>query len=328
MYEKFRGEVLYRLGGLDTSILSEVAKALDLVAIGYKIEKAETGLAVIGREQFIEIAATYVIVRKTEGIKDGTLKHMSRILRQFINATPKPIAEVKPNDIRGFLFTYQKDRGISNRSLNLMRTIICTFFKWVTTEGYIPVDPASNIKPIKYVRKPRKALSQMELELVRRACKSDRDSAIVEVLYSTGCRVTELCNIQMSDVDWGKHEISILGKGDKYRTVYLNAKAEIGLKVYLSTRRHQSLWLFCNDRGGGQMKVANVQRIFSRIEEETGVTVTPHIMRHTMATQALIGGTGVEIIQQMLGHSNIATTMIYAEVDQSKVHDAHLRSVI
>lgn len=328
MYEKFRGEVLYQLGNLDSNILAKVAQALDIVATGYKIDKAETGLAVVGREQFLDIAATYVIVRKTEGLKDGTLKHMSRVLSQFIYAVPKPICDIQPNDIRGFLFTYQKNRRISNRSLDLLRTLICTFFKWAATEGYIATNPAANIKPIKYNRKPRKALTQHDLEIVRRSCKNDRDRAIVEVLYSTGCRVTELCNIQIGDVDWVKHEISILGKGDKYRTVYLNAKAEIYLDVYLSSRKHQSLWLFCNDRGGGQMKAANIQRIFANIEKATGVIVTPHIMRHTMATQALSGGAGVEVIQQMLGHSNIATTMVYAEVDQSRIHDAHLRSVI
>lgn len=75
------------------------------------------------------------------------------------------------------------------------------------------------------------------------------------------------------------------------------------------------------------MTKANIEKIFSRIEKETGITVSPHIMRHTMATQALTG-TRVEVVQQMLGHSSIATTMIYAEVDQSGIHAAHIRSVI
>lgn len=328
MYEVFRGEVLSKIGHLDADTLKVVADAMDVVAAKYKIDRAETSIAVIGRENFLEIAATYVIVRKTEGIKDGTLEHMARILKQFIYATPKPITQIRTNDIRAFLYNYQKERGISNRTLDMMRTIICTFFKWATTEGYLSVNPAANIKPIKYTRKPRKALTQRELEIVRRACKTDRDRAIIETLYSTGCRVTELCNILTGDIDWTKHEISVLGKGGKYRTVYLNAKAEVALEVYLSSRKHNSWWLFCNDRGGGQMTASNIQRIFSNIEASTGIFVTPHIMRHTFATQALNGGTGVEIVQQMLGHSDIATTMVYAEVDQSRIHDAHLRSVI
>lgn len=328
MYEIFRGEVLNQIRYLDSEILGKVADAMDVIATGYKIERAETALAVIGRDKFLDIAATYVVVRKTEGIKNGTIEHMTRILKQFIYATPKPITEVQANDIRVFLYNYQNERGISNRTLDLMRTIICTFFKWASAEGYIPINPAGNIKPIKYTRKPRKALTQRELEIVRRACKTERDRAIIETLYSTGCRVTELCNIKIDDIDWNKHEISVLGKGGKYRIVYINAKADIALEVYLSSRKNKSQWLFCNDRGGEQMKAANIQRIFSKIEEDTGIFVTPHIMRHTFATQALSCGTGVELIQQMLGHSDIATTMIYAETDQSKIHEAHIRSVI
>lgn len=328
MYEIFRSEVLSKLGCLDSETLSRVAEALDVVAADYKIEKSETALVVVGRENFLEIAATYVIVRKTEGIKKGTLEHMSRVLKQFIFATPKPITEIKTNDIRAFLYKYQEERGITNRSLDLMRTLICTFFKWAAAEGYISVDPSCNVKPIKYSRKPRKALSQKELEIIRRSCKNERDLAIVELLYSTGCRVSELCNIKIGDIDWSKHEIVVFGKGDKYRTVYISAKAEVALEVYLSNRKHNSWYLFCNNKGGGQMKVSNIERIFTQIEEKTGIFVTPHIMRHTFATQALSGGTGVEIVQQMLGHEDIATTMIYAEVDKSHIHDAHLRSVI
>ena len=76
------------------------------------------------------------------------------------------------------------------------------------------------------------------------------------------------------------------------------------------------------------MTPSNIQRIFSKIKKKTGIFVTPHIMRHTMATQALNGGTSIEIVQQMLGHTDISTTMVYAEVDKSNIHNAHLRSVI
>ena len=327
MYEMFRSEVLQRLGMLSSDALSKIAEALDITAEKYTIAKAETSLCVIGREEFFDIAGAYVITRKTEGLAEGSLKQIARVLRIFICSATKRIQEIQPNDIRAFLFNYQKSRGISNRSLDFLRTIICTFFKWCAAEGYILSNPASNIKPIRYTRKPRKALSQLELERVRRACHTERELCIIEVLYSTGCRISELCNIQLSDIDWEKHEIAVLGKGNKYRKVFLNAKAEVSIDTYLHTRRHNSPWLLCNDRGGGQMTPSNIQRIFSRIESETGITVSPHIMRHTMATQALTG-TSVEVVQQMLGHNSITTTMIYAEVDLSDIHTAHLKSVI
>lgn len=134
-------------------------------------------------------------------------------------------------------------------------------------------------------------------------------------------------NIKLQDIDWKNHEILVLGKGDKYRKVYINAKAEVAINTYLGSRRHKSEYLLCNERGGGQMSKANIEKIFSRIERDTGITVSPHIMRHTMATQALTGTT-VEVVQQMLGHASIATTMIYAEVNTDAIHAAHIKSVI
>lgn len=328
MYTEFRGRVLMQLEGLDSSVLKAVATAMDVVSTGYSFSRAETGIAVLGRERFMEIAATYLVVRRTEGIAASTIKHYSLILKKFVMDAVKPLEDIKPNDIRAYLIRYQDKRKVSSRYLDEIRTVICTFFHWAASEGYISVDPAATIKPIKYSKRPRKAISQKELEFVRRSCGTDRNLAIVEMLYSTGCRVSELCEIRVGDVDWINHEITVLGKGSKYRTVYMNAKAEVALENYLNRRTHRSEWLICNERGGGQMTPGNIQKIFREIKSKTGVIVTPHIMRHTMATQAISGGTGVEQVQLMLGHANISTTMIYAEVNKRSVKAAHERTVI
>ena len=159
MYELFRSEVLKQLDSFPSDVLAQVAKALDMTAEKYTISKAETNLCVVGRQEFIDIAGAYVVTKKTEGLADESLKHIARILRIFIYSTSKKIQEIQPNDIRAFLFNYQKSRNISNRSLDFIRTIVCTFFKWCSAEGYIASNPAQNIKPIRYTRKPRKALS-------------------------------------------------------------------------------------------------------------------------------------------------------------------------
>lgn len=327
MLEQLKNDILVRLGDLPAELLTRIARGIDAASVGYTVTRAETALSVIGRERFREVAGAYLITKKTEGLASSTLAQIARVLNGFILAMSKPIEDIRPNDLRAYLYNYQEARSISNRSLDFLRSVLCTFFHWCASEGYIPADPAVNIRPIKYVRKPRKALTQMELERVRRACRSERETCIVELLYSTGCRISELCSIQLRDISWDKREILIYGKGGKYRVVYLNAKAMISMQAYLTGRKHNSPYLLCNERGGGQMKKANVEKIFSRIERETGVTVSPHIMRHTMATQALTGSP-VEVVQQMLGHSSIATTMIYAEVDTSGIHSAHIRSVI
>ena len=229
MYEQFKNELLMNVGHFPSDILETLSEALDSVAVGYSIKKAETALSVIGREEFKQIAGAYIITKKTEGLANGSLENMARTINNFIMSIVKPIRDVKPNDIRAYLYNYQRERGISNRTLDHKRTSICSFFHWAAAEGYIPSDPASNIKPIKFSRKPRKALTQIELERVRRACKTERETCIVEVLYSTGCRISELCSIRIDDVNLDKREILILGKGNKYRTVFLNAKAWISI---------------------------------------------------------------------------------------------------
>lgn len=327
MYEKFRNDVLRQIGDLPIEVLQRISTAFDVSVREYSIVESKTQPSILNCDKFLQKSEAYCISKRIEELSPKTINHIDRVLRNFINSMIKPISEIKTGDIHAYLYNYQKERRISNRSLDFIRTIICTFFKWAAMEGYILFDPSANVKPIKYTRKPRRALSQMELEQIRRACKTKRETCIVEILYSTGCRVSELCNIQIKDVNWERHEISVIGKGSKHRIVFLNAKSLISIREYLKERKYENVWLVCNERGGGQMHPANVQKIFTRIEKDSGIFVTPHIMRHTMATQALTG-TSIEVVQQMLGHSNIATTMIYAEADPSSIRAAHTRSVI
>jgi len=229
------------------------------------------------------------------------------------------------------LFDYQAHKGISNRSLDKIRNTLSAFFRWAACEGYIPVSPVETLRPIKYEVKPRQAVTQVELELLRRSCRDERELALLETMYSTGCRVSELIGIKIGDVNWETRAVLLFGKGKKYRTSYLNAKSEVALRAYLSTRKHASIFLFCNDRGGGQMKKCNVERIMREMAERAGLGdkgISPHIMRHTMATQALYSGMPIEDIQKLLGHRNLATTMVYAKVAQNGVRERHQKYVV
>lgn len=143
--------------------------------------------------------------------------------------------------------------------------------------------------------------------------------------------MSELTGILLSDIDWPTRTVHLLGKGKKHRSSYLNAKAEVAIREYLSRRRHASVYLFCNDRGGGPMKKSNVERMMRGIAQRAGLGgrgISPHVLRHTTATQAIQSGMPVEDIQQLLGHSSIATTMIYAEVSQDNVRSGHKKYIV
>lgn len=332
MYEQFKNQLLTALASSFTvEQLQLISYKLDVIADNYSIKAAEKSLAILGREEMVKLVKTYLVVRNMEGLSVKTLESYYLHLKNFTNAMRKPVKELTANDIRLYLFHYQQRHDITNRSLEAVRGCLATFFQWATNEKYLEQNPMLNIKPIKYEKRPREALSQMDLEYVRRACSSKRETAIVEVLYSTGCRVSELTGIKLSDIDWASHSVALLGKGNKHRTSYINAKAEVAVKEYLKDRKNKSEYLFCNERGGTQMKKDNVEKIIRGISTRSGLVnkkISPHVFRHTTATQALRAGMPVQDIQQLLGHSSIATTMIYATTSADAVAAGHKKFVV
>lgn len=332
MRDQLRNELLAAIGASLCSLdLQAAGKAIDEVLGRYDVKTAETHLAVLGREELERIIKTYIVVRRMEGISDATLYGYMRTLRCFMLGVRKPIGELTANDVRLFLYEYQETRGISNRSLDSVRIVVCAFLRWAASEKYIPVSPVETIRPIKYERKLRKAATQLELEMLRRGCRDDRELALLETMYSTGCRVSELIGIKLNDVNWDTRTVTLFGKGKKYRESYINAKAEISIRAYLHARRHDSIFLFCNDRGGGKMTRSNVERIMRGIAGRAGLgdrSITPHVMRHTTATQALTSGMPITDIQRLLGHENVNTTMVYAKVNQDGVREKHQKYIV
>lgn len=240
---------------------------------------------------------------------------------------------VNVNDIRGFLYHYQKERNVSNRTLEQYRQYISHFFTWACDEEYIQKNPSKSIKAIKHEVKPRQALTQIELEYIRKGCVTEKDKAVIEFLYSTGCRVSELANLKKSDIDWDKKSVHLLGKGNKHRTSFINAKAEIALKDYLAVRKDDNDSLFVSDRRphkpmgkDGLEKI--VRNISKRANENMNKKVTPHVLRHTMATTAIQNGMPVEDIRELLGRAKIDTTMIYAKTSLASVQAGHKKYII
>lgn len=253
-------------------------------------------------------------------------------LKNFFFIVRKPPESITANDIRIYMYRYQELHKITNRSLDKIRQVINGFFQWCQDEEYIIKNPAKTINKIKYEVKPRKSLNQIELEYIRRSCSTLRETAIVEVLYSTGCRVSELSVLKISDVDFVEKKIHLFGKGNKHRYSYLNAKAEVSLKEYLKSRKDNCEYLFITERKPiKNLNKEAIEKIIRNISEKTfgsNKRITPHVFRHTTATTAMKNGMPVQSIQMMLGHSRIDTTMIYAHTDESSIKYEHEKSII
>lgn len=329
MYEHFRNDFMMELSAfVSQADLDRIMKTLDRIASDYDVTKKETSLAVID-DEMTKLVKIYLSSKKLEGLSDITIKNYASHLRLFLEEVRKSPGEIETNEIRLFLVQYQANHGISDRSLDKFRQILNGFFDWLLNEEYISRNPCKNIKEIKYEVEPRHSLTRFQLERLRRACKSKRDLAIVDVLYSTGCRVTELINMKFNDVDFNENSISIVGKGKKHNTVYLNTNAQISLSEYLEVRPGSSEYLFVTEREPhDQISSRTIEHIFKGMGEKLGFKLTPHILRHTSATLALQNGMEITQVQKMLGHSSVNTTQIYAETSQEEVAVSHKKFVI
>lgn len=332
MYEQFKDQFITALSrSFSTEELRTIGDYLDVAAKNYEISKKETNL-VVYEQEIPETVEFYIVSKKIAGLSEKSLYLYLMVLKDFFYTVMKQPEKVTANDIRIYLFQYQKFHGISNRTLDCRRTIICSYFNWMAAEEYICKNPAINISPIKYERKHKRSMSQLDLEKVRLACETKREKAIVEMLYSTGCRVTELERLNISDVNFETKEVTLFGKGDKHRISYLNARAEVALKDYLSTRDDNNIALFVYERKPyGRLKKSGIELIIRKIMERTsGVTthVTPHVFRHTTATTALDRGMSVVDVSRLLGHRRLDTTMEYITTNSDSVKGNHRNCVI
>ena len=334
MYEHLRNDFLREAhdAQFPAEALTAAVRILDEVATRYEIHDKEMALAVYNGE-IPEIVKLFIVCKKIEGLSQRTLDTYMRQLCIFFRSVNKSFIQISANDIRVYLYKYQQDRGCSNRSLDKYRGYLSTFFTWAVDEGYIDRNPMRTIQPIKFEKKPRQNLTQLELEYLRCACETPREKAIIEFLYSTGCRVAELAALKKTDVDWNARSVHLFGKGKKHRTSFINAKAEVSLQAYLDTRSDDCDFLFVTERKPYKgLTTAAVQKIVRKVAARTAnqiqKNVTPHVLRHTTATMAMQSGMPIVDISKLLGHTKVDTTMIYTHVNTIDVQAGHRKHIV
>ena len=331
MREKFVNGFMTKLyGEIPEEYLETVRNKLALYVNDFDISQRET--AVVKYNGYLpDFYKTYIVSRKIEGLSKKTLELYNLYLDDFFFTVNKKVEDITANDIRVYLYTTQENRNISNRTLGSRRTAIHAFFEWAANEGYVNKNPCRSIKNIKYERIQKKPLSEMELERIRLTCQTVREKAMIEFLYSTGARVTEACIVKKSDVDFYKGEVVVLGKGNKHRKTYLNARSKLLLQQYLNSRDDESEYLFVSDRKPHQaLKKEAIEKIVREIGRKSGLDrpLTPHLFRHTLATMLLQRGTPITEVQKILGHVNINTTTIYAKVSDEDAKTSHMKYAI
>ena len=181
-YTKMRQEMLTALTKLEQFNLEEVLNILDEVTINYEIIPREKN-----DKSCLDILQEYLDCCKFEKMSDGTIKNYQLILTNLLTKLELPIEKIRAGDLRNYLRSYQEERNIADVTINKYREYFKSFFNWCLNEGYIDKSPASELKPIRCEKKQREYYTQSDLELIRLACLDNRDTAIIETLYSTGC---------------------------------------------------------------------------------------------------------------------------------------------
>lgn len=272
----------------------------------------------------------YISSKRLEGLSELTLSDYYRELVLMDHAIKKPTVSITTADIRMYLST-EDENMVSTKSKKL--SVIKTFFGWLVDEEIILKNPANRIRPMKQPKRLPKALSAIELEQLREACHTLRERAMLEVMYSTGCRLSEISNMLLSKINWVSNSMTVIGKGDKERVVYLNPKARYHLENYLEYRETEGddcEYVFATARRPyRKMSNKTIQDEVNKIASRTTIdkNITPHVFRHTMATLAIDNGIELGDLQQLLGHNSPSTTLRYTSVSEERKRNAHKRFV-
>lgn len=272
----------------------------------------------------------YLGAKKIDGLSERTLKNYKANLESFAAKVEKSTAKITTDDIRGYIAYLDETRHLKETSLQTHINTLRAFFGWLTVEEKIKKNPMAKIKSLKLDKKgARQALTVEELERLRDACKTYREKALIEFLVSTGCRLSEVAQLRAADLNLADRSVQVTGKGDKDRVVYFSVRARLMIEEYMMQRKGGD-GLFVSSKSPYEpLKPRAIQRIVRSLSERAGLEgrVHPHLLRHTFATHALNGGMDVTVIQRLLGHEDIATTQIYAELNEEGVRHQYNKYV-
>ena len=265
----------------------------------------------------------FIATKRLEGVSENTLDQYHRAICKLFESIKKPLDKINTDDIRYYLSNYNEERNVSNVTLNNMRKYFSTFFQWCLDEDLIEKNPMRRIKTIKQIKTIKEPFSDIEMERIRRASKGIRNKALIEFLYSTGCRVSEVVGLDIKHVDFVHNSVIVNGKGNKQREVYISDKAMYWLNEYIRSRKDKNSALFIG-KGQKRLQKSGIEAALRKIGADASVEkVHPHRFRRTIATNLINKGMPVQEVQQILGHSKIDTTMLYCKIDKNNVQSSH-----
>ena len=253
----------------------------------------------------------FLASKKISGCSEKTILQYKYHIMKFLDYVNKKIVEVTTNTIRLYL-AYLSTKSNTNCYIDNVRRVLNSFFQFCENEEYIIKNPCKRIEKIKYYTETKQPYSDTEAELLRKACRTPREKALINILFSTGVRREELTKIKMSDLNLQDRSIKIHGKGGKIRTVYFSARCELAIEDYVNSKKFKSEYLFSSERQTSidhKLCGGALAKIVKTIGKNAGVqNVHCHKFRRWFGTYMANRGVPLQDLKEMMGHANVNVT--------------------
>lgn len=316
--------------------LEKLENVLCIQFHGKKIVEECSELAPTGEDGDVAKINLFLGSKKTTGRADGTLQQYSREIYAMLDFLGKRLEDITAMDLRYYYAMMREKRGIQMSTMQTRVHYLSSFWDFLTLENLVSENPVRRIGGLKVENTVKKPFAQEEMEALRLHSDRSRDRALVEFLLATGIRVSEVCRLNVGDIDFYRMEFYVRGKGGKERLCLLDDVAKFHLKRYLRERiRREKISedeltrrpLFVAAKAPfKRMTIAGVQYLLKEVGRKAAVeNVHPHRFRRTFACDMIGRGMPIEQLMVLMGHSKIETTMIYVTVKTSSVREAYRR---
>ena len=310
--------------------LSKIKMVLEMHLSEYSIYKNDsTGTAVSNN---IDKTAFYIqqflLSMKLRGCTDSSIINYGGELKNFFLFVDKSIQDISFVDLQNFLAYGKIRKKWKDRTYNAKLIIVRSFFSFLYEEDYISSNPGKKLHETKVEHKIGTTINAYQREEIKCDCKNEKEYAICEMLYSTGVRISELCSLNVSDINFQNMSAIVYGKGRKEREVYFNASTKLHIEKYLDTRMDNNPALFVISKKPYARITPNsvrtmLKRIKARDESIANIAITPHVFRRTVGTDMINKGAPLELVAEKLGHTKLDTTRLcYASISRTTVQQA------
>ena len=299
----------------------QMSKLQEVLYKKVEVEKKE-----ISNEEYVN---KFINSKRLEGCSGLTIKNYKIHIYKMLSYLDKDVRTIETDDIRDFLSYYQSYNNCNNLTIDGVRRSLSSFFTFLEVEDYIVKSPIRRIHKIKTEFLIKETYSDELMERLRNSCTNIRNLAIIDLLASSGIRISELVNLNRDDINFENKSCLVFGKGKKMREVYFDGKAKLHMEEYLNNRKDDNKALFVsNNKPYDRLQSRGIELMLQKLGKEIGEEkVHPHKFRRTLATKAIDKGMPIEQVQHLLGHTKIDTTLHYAFVNQNNVKISHRKYI-